>query len=93
MQLVVVELATSRDQSDWAAMRAFAQTFDLAAAEAEIADLILRGLSAKEMAALKGRDLADIRNVMKSLFAKTRCKHQAELVRLIMTLCPPVRRA
>ena len=90
-QLVIVEFATSRDQSDWTAMRAFAQTFDLAPAEAEIADLIVRGLSPKEIAALKGREPADIRQAMKRLLAKTRCKHQAELVRLIMTLCPPIR--
>lgn len=92
-QLVVVELSTSRDQSDWTAMRAFARTFDLAPMEAEIADLIVRGLSLKEIASLKGRDGTDIRQALKSLLAKTLCKHQVELVRLIMTLCPPIRRA
>jgi DNA-binding CsgD family transcriptional regulator len=91
VQLVIVEFATSRDQSDWTAMRAFAQTFDLAPMETEIADLIVRGLSSKEIAALKRREPADIRRTMKRLLTKTRCKHQAELVRLIMTLCPPIR--
>ena len=63
------------------------------AMEAEIADLIVRGLSLKEIASLKGRDGTDIRQALKSLLAKTLCKHQVELVRLIMTLCPPIRRA
>ncbi len=92
-QWVVVEFATSRDQSDWAAMRAFARTFALTPIEAEIADLIVRGLSPAEIASLKGRDVADIDLALEKLLTKTRCKHQAELMRLIMTLCPPVRRA
>ncbi len=92
-QLVVVELATSSDQSDWVAMRAFAQTFSLTTVEAEIADLVVRGLSSKEIATLKGRALADIRLALKQVLRKTRCKHQAELMRLVMTLCPPTRRA
>lgn len=92
-QFVVVELATSLDQSDWSAMRAFAQAFTLTPLESEIADLILHGLTPQEIGALKGRNVSSIRQSIKSLLAKTRCKHQAQLVRLIMTLCPPTRRA
>ncbi|WP_374651330.1 hypothetical protein [Dongia sp.] len=92
-QLVVVELATSRDQSDWSAMRAFAQAFGLNSSEVEIADLIVRGLAVEEIAALKKRDPADILAGLDGLLFKTRCKHQVQLVRLIMTLCPPTRRA
>jgi DNA-binding CsgD family transcriptional regulator len=90
-RLVVVELSTSRDQSEWSAMRAFARTFDLTQLELELADLTLRGLTPKEIGAFKGRAMADIRPAIRSLLAKTQCKHQAQLVRLIMTLCPPTR--
>lgn len=92
-QFVVVELASSRDQSDWPAMRAFAQAFALTPFESDIADLILRGLTLPEIGALKSRQVSDIRQIVRSLLAKTHCKHQAQLVRLIMTLCPPTRRA
>lgn len=92
-QLVVVEFASSRDQSDWAALCAFAQAFSLPPAEVEIADLAVRGLSVKEMADLKGVTVARIRQGMNNVLTKTQCKHQSELVRLLMTLCPPTRRA
>jgi DNA-binding CsgD family transcriptional regulator len=92
-QFVVVELASSHDQSDWPAMRAFVQAFALTPFEGDVADLVLRGLTLPEIGALKNRQVSDIRQVLKSLLAKTRCKHQAELVRLMMTLCPPTRRA
>lgn len=92
-QFVIVELATSRDQSDWAAMRAFAQSFSLTPLEAEFADLILRGLDSTEIAALKMRAIAEIELVISALLAKTGCQHPTQLVRLVMTLCPPMRRA
>jgi DNA-binding CsgD family transcriptional regulator len=91
--LVVVEIASSRDQSDWSAMRAFTQTFDLTPLEGEIAELVVHGLTPREIATLKGRLIGDILDGLKSVLAKTRCKHQAQLVRLVMTLCPPTRRA
>lgn len=93
LQFVVVEMATSADQSDWTALHAFAQAFALPPAEVEIAELAVRGLSLKEMAMLKGVAIARMRQSMNKVLAKTRCRHQAELVRLVMTLCPLTRRA
>lgn len=91
--LVVVELATSMDQAEWSALRAFGQMFALSPAEIETVDLIVRGLSVREIAELKRMPGSEIRRSLKSALTKTQCKHQAELVRLVMTLCPPTRRA
>lgn len=91
--LVVVELATSMDQAEWSALRAFGHMFTLSPAEIETVDLIVRGLSVREIAELKRMPGSEIRRSLKSALTKTQCKHQAELVRLVMTLCPPTRRA
>lgn len=91
--LVIVELATSLDQAEWSALRAFGQMFALLPAEIEVVDLIVRGLSVKEISELKRLPGSDIRRNLKTALTKTQCKHQAQLVRLVMTLCPPMRRA
>lgn len=91
--LVVVELATSLDQTEWSALRAFGQMFALLPAEVEIVDLIVRGLSVREIAELKRLASPQIRTTLKAVLTKTQCKHQVGLVRLVMTLCPPTRRA
>lgn len=92
-QFVIVEFACSRDQSDWLAMRAFAQSFALSAFENELCDLILRGFDPAEIATLKMRDADEIDAGISSLLAKLGCKNAAQLVRLVMTLCPPTRQA
>lgn len=92
-QFVIVEFASSRDQSDWAAMRVFAQTFSLSTWETELCDLLLRGLDPAEIATLKMRNLIDVNAAIDDLLAKLGCKNTAQLVRLVMTLCPPTRQA
>lgn len=92
-QYVIVEFASSRDQPDWSAMRVFAQTFSLSPLETELCDLVLRGLDPAEIAGLKMRSLVDVQGAIENLFAKLGCKNAAQLVRLVMTLCPPTRQA
>jgi DNA-binding CsgD family transcriptional regulator len=92
-QFVIVEFASSRDQSEWLAMRAFAQSFALSPFETELCDLILRGLEAPEIAALKMRDADNVEAGINGLLIKLGCKNTAQLVRLILTLCPPTRHA
>jgi len=92
-QFVVVEFTSSRDQSDWLAMRTFAQTFSLSASEMELCDLIVRGLEAAEIAVLKTRSAATIDQAIAALLSKMGCKNAAQLVRLVVTLCPPTRPA
>ncbi|MBI2257046.1 MAG: hypothetical protein HYU58_20670 [Proteobacteria bacterium] len=92
-QFVIVEFTSSRDQADWFAMRAFAQTFALSPAEADLCDLMLRGLAPAEISALKMRDATDIDRAIEGLLTKVGCKNPGQLVRLVMTLCPPTRLA
>jgi DNA-binding CsgD family transcriptional regulator len=87
-QLVVAEIATSQDEADSAALHAFAQKFALTSLEREIADLTLRGLSAREIATWKNMPHPMLRQRLDSLLAKTHCRSQSELVRMVMTLCP-----
>ncbi len=42
----------------------------------------------KDIAAASGVALGTVRTQLKSVFAKTRSRRQAELVRLLITLCP-----
>lgn len=91
--LVVVELASSLDQAEWSALRAFGHMFALAPLEIDIVDLIVRGLSVREIADVKHLPGSELRSALKSVLTKTQCRHQAQLVRLVMTLCPPTRRA
>jgi DNA-binding CsgD family transcriptional regulator len=74
-------------------MRAFAQSFALSPFETELCDLILRGLEAPEIATLKMRDAGDVDAAINGLLIKLGCKNATQLVRLIMTLCPPTRHA
>jgi len=92
-QFVIVEFTSSRDQSDWSAMRAFAQAFGLSPSDADLCDLMLRGLTPAEIATLKMRKADDIDHAIDALLTKVGCKNQGQLVRLIMTLCPPTRQA
>ncbi len=92
-RFAVIELASSRDRLAWPAMRAFAQAFDLSTPEAEIAELMTQGLSDEEMSVTNKRSLTDVRSLQRSLFRKTNCRHAAQFVRLVMTLCPPARSA
>lgn len=92
-QFVIVEFASSRDQSDWSAMRVFAQTFALSSLETELCDLLVRGLDPAEVAALKTRTIAEVNAAIEALLVKLGCKNAAQLVRLVMTLCPPTRQA
>lgn len=60
--------------------------FDLSAAEAEIARLLVECCSLKEIAQTRGRSMATIRAQVKACFAKTETRNQVELVRLVMSM-------
>ena len=62
--------------------------FGLTRAEARVANSLVQGLSPKDIAAASGVALGTVRTQLKSVFAKTRSRRQAELVRLLITLCP-----
>jgi len=58
--------------------------YDLTPAEAELAMLLVDGLSLEQAAARRGVSRNTARGQLKRIFAKTRTKRQAELVRLVL---------
>lgn len=60
--------------------------YDITQAEAKVAEGLLSGLSAKELAASGGVSIETIRTHMKSLFAKTGVRRQAEFIARLSTL-------
>lgn len=75
--LVVLELVS---RSRHARLRHCRQRFHLSAAEGEVLALLLQGVAPKEIAARRGASLSTVRTQMSSLFAKTRCRSQRELI-------------
>ena len=57
-------------------------------AEARVACALVRGLSPQEAADACGVALGTVRTQLKAVFAKTRTRRQAELVRLLIGLSP-----
>jgi len=64
--------------------------FDLSPAEAEIAARIAAGATPLQIAAASGRSVSTVRNQLKSVLAKTGCRRQADLTRLLVQLRPSV---
>jgi DNA-binding CsgD family transcriptional regulator len=60
------------------------QLYDLTAAEAELAASLARGLSLEEAAARRGISYETARTQLKSLFQKTGCRKQSQLVALLL---------
>lgn len=58
----------------------------LSEAETEVALHLARGLSPPEIAEARGASLNTVRNQMKSIFAKTGCRRQSEVVALVLRL-------
>ena len=57
--------------------------FGLSSSEARLADAIARGLSLRDAAAERGIAYETARSQLKSVFMKTNCGRQSELVALI----------
>lgn len=60
--------------------------FDLSPAEADVAALIAAGTTPSEIAMRSGRSVNTVRNQLKSVLAKTGCKRQADVARLLAQL-------
>ena len=56
------------------------ESFDLTPAESGVTKLLLSGHSTSEIARLRGSKISTIRSQLKSMFEKTGCTHQSELV-------------
>jgi len=60
--------------------------YDVTQAEAKIAEGLLNGLSAKELAASGGVSIETVRSQMKSLLSKTSATRQAEFIARLSSL-------
>ena len=63
--------------------------FDLTPAEIEIADQIISGKTAPEIAVMRGTSPETVKGQSKQIMAKTGCKRQTELMMLLRVLCQP----
>jgi DNA-binding CsgD family transcriptional regulator len=62
--------------------------FDLSATEAQIAARISAGETAEQIAGADGKSVGTVRNQLKSVLAKTGCRRQVDLARLLTQLLP-----
>ncbi|MEE4383066.1 MAG: LuxR C-terminal-related transcriptional regulator, partial [Pseudomonadales bacterium] len=63
-----------------------AEAFGLTAAESDVVRLIVEGASVEEVARRRGRSLATVRAQIRSIYAKTGTRSQAEFVRMAVGL-------
>ena len=64
------------------------QVFGLTGAEATVATALASGREAKEIAHMRGVSLGTLRNQLKTIYAKTGARRQAELVALLLHYAP-----
>jgi DNA-binding CsgD family transcriptional regulator len=71
-------------------VRALRETFGLTSMEASVALALARGASLRQVAADNQVGVVTVRTHVAHLFEKTGTARQAELVRLILSLAPPM---
>ena len=62
--------------------------FGLTGAEATVATAVASGRKAEKIAQMRGVSLGTLRNQLKTIYAKTGTRHQAELVALLLHYAP-----
>ncbi|MBZ9801075.1 helix-turn-helix transcriptional regulator [Mesorhizobium sp. ES1-6] len=87
-RMVVIEITNSDAALDGIALEAFAEAMSLTKAEQELVTSLVSGQSLRSIAGTRGKSVSNIRRRMKSVLKKTGCRRQAELVRIVMSLCP-----
>ncbi len=87
-QLIIVEFATSSMMPEPQAFSAFGQAFVLNQSELNIVLWTVAGMSVEEMAQRLATTDDAVRQHMRSLCAKTICRHASQVVQLVMSLCP-----
>ena len=86
--LMIVDPEHQRD----IAITKLAELFSLTTAEADVCRHMICGLSAAEIAEIRGVAEGTIRTQFKSIYAKTGVHRRAELLRLAITVDPPIGR-
>jgi DNA-binding CsgD family transcriptional regulator len=85
---VVVEFAWNSGMPDPFALAAFAEASGLSPVEAETVRGLAMGQTVEDMAAARDIAVSTVRQRLKAILAKTHTRRQAELMRLILNLCP-----
>lgn len=86
--MTVIEITKRGNALDPIALAAFAEANSLADAETDLVEAVACGLPLKSIAAARAVAISTIRQRMKTVFSKTNCRRQAELVHLVVSLCP-----
>ncbi len=68
----------------------FTALYDLTTAEAEVCALLVQGLRQAEIAEARDTSPVTTKNQIASIFAKTGTRRQADLIRLVIRVLPPV---
>lgn len=68
----------------------FQLAYELSAAEAEVAELLITGMTYNEIADHRDKSLETIRSQVKNILAKANCKTRVDLIRLILKTNPPI---
>lgn len=73
-------------------LQGIARLFALSNAETQVADALVNGLEARDIADQRGTSLETVRTQLKSVLSKTGAHSQLDLLRLAAKLTPPVAR-
>jgi DNA-binding CsgD family transcriptional regulator len=85
---VVVEIAWNSGTPDPFALAAFAEASGLSQLELQTVRGLAMGQSVEDMASAAKLAASTVRQRLKSILTKTHTRRQAELMRLVMSLCP-----
>ena len=86
--VVILEFAVSNMVPEHSALAALSRDFSLTRPEMELVERLMSDMSQGEAAAICGALRLDARQCLHGILSKMRCKGPAELVKLVMSLCP-----
>lgn len=91
-QAVMAIFITMSGAGDTAPLEAISAIYNLTPAESQVASLLSEGLSRVEIAQRTGVAISTVKTHLSQLLLKTGCRRQGELIALLATLRPPIRR-
>jgi len=68
----------------------FAALHELAPAETQVCDLLIRGYQAPEIAEIRATSLSTARNQIAAVYLKTATRRRGDLIRLVIRTLPPI---
>ena len=76
--------------TDWVSVDLVTQLFDLTSAEQDVCNLLVNGASVAEIAEQRSVSIGTTRNQVASIFQKTSCKSQTQLIQTALRVDLPV---